>query len=163
MAGGGGGEDIFGAHDVDAALGIDELGDVDVAGYGDERVGVVAGEMGAVGVLLGEEGDHVADGHFGGSFEVFVEAHGDILRGRFGAGPEEAVGFVAWLRLVHDELEGAGELGLHGGDVDLAVALAGVAVACLEECSLGVDGDIERGAGDHFFVVDVAGVHPGGS
>jgi hypothetical protein len=161
VAGSGGGEDGLGAHDVDTALGINELGDVDVAGYGDERVGVVAGEMGVVGDLLGEEGDHVADGDLGGGFEVFVEAHGDVLGGGFATGPEEAVGFVAGLGLVDDELEGAGELGLHGGDVDLAVALAGVAVAYFEESAFGVDGDIESGAGDHFFVVDVAGVHPG--
>ena len=33
----------FGAHDVDAHAGqVDELGDVDVAGDGDERVGVGA-------------------------------------------------------------------------------------------------------------------------
>ena len=62
----GGGEEGFGAEDVDAVVGVDELGDVDVAGGGDEGVGVVAGEVGVVGVLLGEEGDHVADGHLGG-------------------------------------------------------------------------------------------------
>ena len=60
-----------------------------------------------------------------------------------------------------DELEGAGELGFEGGDVDFAVALAGVAVACFEEGAFGVDGDVEGGAGDHLLVVDVAGVHPG--
>ena len=60
-----------------------------------------------------------------------------------------------------DELEGAGELGFQGGDVDFAVALAGVAVADLEVGALGVDGNVERGASDHLFVVDVAGVHPG--
>ena len=63
--------------------------------------------------------------------------------------------------LVDDELEGAGEHGLHGGDVDFAVALAGVAVTGFEECAFGVDGDVESGAGYHLFVVDVAGVHPG--
>ncbi len=52
-------------------------------------------------------------------------------------------------------------MGFEGGDVDFAVALAGVAVACFEESTFGVDGDVEGGAGDHLFVVDVAGVHPG--
>ncbi len=65
------------------------------------------------------------------------------------------------LIFVNDELEGAGELGFEGGDVDFAVALAGVAVACFEERALGVDGDVQGGAGDHLLVVDVAGVHPG--
>jgi hypothetical protein len=154
------GEEGFGAHDVDAALGVDELGDVYVAGGGDESVGFVAREMGVVGDLLGEEGDHVADGHLGGGFEVFVEAHGDVLGGGFAAGPEEAVGVVE-AAFVDDELKGAGELGFEGGDVDFAVALAGVAVADFEVGSFGVDGDEEGGAGDHLLVVDVAGVHPG--
>lgn len=38
--------------------------------------------------MLGEKSDHVADGHLGSDFEVFVEAHGDVLRWGFGAGPE---------------------------------------------------------------------------
>ena len=84
------GEEVFGADDVDAALGVDELGDVDVAGGGDEGVGVVAGEPGVAGNLVwnlfGEEGDHVADGHLGGGFEVFVEAHGDVVRWGFRRG-----------------------------------------------------------------------------
>ncbi len=63
--------------------------------------------------------------------------------------------------LVEDELEGAGELGFHGGDVDLAVALAGVAVAGFEVGAARVDGDEEGGAGDELLVVHVAGVHPG--
>ncbi len=157
----GGGEEVFGAEDVDAALGVDELGDVDVAGGGDEGVGVVAGEPGVVGNLFGEEGDHVANGHLGGGFEVFVEAHGDVLGGGFAAGPEEMLSVVAWLGLVDYELEGAGELGFESGDVDFAVALAGVAVADFEESAFGVDGDVEGGAGDHLLIVDVAGVHPG--
>ena len=42
-----------------------------------------------VGHLLGEEGDHVADGDLGCFGEIFVEAHGDVLGWGFGAGPEE--------------------------------------------------------------------------
>ncbi len=105
--------------------------------------------------LFGEEGDHVADGHFGGGFKVLVEAHGDVGGGGFAAGPEEMLIFM------DDELEGAGELGFERGDVDFAVALAGVAVSYFEVGALGVDGNVESGAGDHLFVVDVAGVHPG--
>ena len=148
---------------MDAALGVDELGDVDVAGGGDELVGVIAGEgwegWAAGGWGLGEEGDHVADGHLGGGLEVFAEAHGDVLGGGLGAGPDEArgVGFG----LVDDELEGAGELGLEGGDVDLAVALSGVAVSGFEEGSGGVDGVEDGGSGYQFLVVHVAAVHPG--
>ncbi len=64
------------------------------------------------------------------------------------------------LIFVHDELEGSGELGFKRGDVDFAVALSGVAVADLEICTFGVDRDVEGGSGDHFLVVDIAGMHP---
>jgi hypothetical protein len=57
-------------------------------------------------------------------------------------------------------LKGSGEKRLHGGDVDFAVALAGVAVADLKERSFGVDGKEERRAGNQLLVVHVAGVHP---
>ena len=60
-----------------------------------------------------------------------------------------------------DELEGAGELGFECGDVDFAVALVGVAVSCFKESAFGVDGIVDGGAGDEFFVVHVAAVHPG--
>ena len=152
-----GGEEIFGAHDMDTALGINELCDIDVTGNRDKGVGVIAGEVGVVRILLGEEGDHVADGHLGGDFEVFVEAHGDVLGGGFGAGPEEM------LVLMHDELEGTGELGFEGGDVDFAIALAGVTVADFKESALCVDGEEYGGASGKFLVVHVAAVHPGWS
>ncbi len=60
-----------------------------------------------------------------------------------------------------DELEGSGELGLEGGDVDLAVALSGVAVTGFEECSGGVDGVEDGRSGDKLLVVHVAAMHPG--
>ena len=87
VGGWGGDKEVFGAEDVDAAFGVDQLGDVDVAGGGNEGVGVVAGEVGVVWNLLGEEGDHVADSHLGGGFEVLVEAHGDVGGGGFASGP----------------------------------------------------------------------------
>ena len=102
------GEEGFGTHDMDAALGVDELGDVDVAGYGDQSVGVVASHAGKSGVRLGEEDDHVANGHLGGGLEIFVEAHRDVLGRGFAAGPEEMLGVLTWLGLMHDELEGSG-------------------------------------------------------
>ena len=158
--GAGAGEDALGTEDVDAAVGVDELGDVHIAGDGDERVGVVPREMGEVGILLGQERDHVADRHLGGSLQVLAEAHGDVSGRCLGAGPQQPVGGIA---LVDDELEGARQKGLEGGDVDLTVALACVTVPGFEESPLGVDGDVQGGAGDHLLVVDVAGVHPGRS
>ena len=73
---------------------VDELGDSDVAGDRDERVAVGAGQVGMVGILVGKESDHVADGKFGSLLEVFVEAHCDVVGGCLSAGPEEAVGIV---------------------------------------------------------------------
>ncbi len=89
--------------------------------------------MGKVGALVGEEGDHIADGHLGGGLEIFVEAHGDVLGGGFAAGPEEMGIFM------DDELEGPGELGFERRDVDFAVALARMAVTDFKVCALGVD------------------------
>src|SRR6201999_1496185 len=78
------------------------------------------------------------------------------------AGPEKARGFRGvWFGFVDDELEGAGEEGFEGGDVDLAVALAGVAVAGFEECAGGVDRVEDDGAFGELLVVHVAAVHPG--
>ena len=57
-----------------------------------------------------------------------------------------------------DELEGAGELGFEGGDVDFAVALSCVAVAGFEESSFNVDGDEEGGSFDELLVVHIPGV-----
>jgi hypothetical protein len=152
-------EEGFGADDMDSVIGINELRDVDVARGGDEGVGVVAGEVGVVGVLFGEEGDHVADGHLGGGLEVGGETHRDVGGGGFGAGPEEAL--ASGFALMNDELEGASEEGFEGGDVDFAVALAGVAVAGFEECAAGVHGVKDDRADGEFLVVHVAAVHPG--
>ncbi len=120
-----------------------------------EHVGLVAGEV----FFFDEEADHVFDGELGGLLEVFAEAHGDVGGGGFGAGPAE---FGSMLRvLVDDEAEGAGEVGFEGGDVDLSVALPGVAVASFEERALGGYGDVEGGAGDELLVIHVAGVGVG--
>ena len=68
---------------------------------------------------------------------------------------------IVEVTLVDDELEGSSELGFESGDVDLAIALAGVAVTYFEVRTFGVDGEIDGGAGDEFLVVHVAAVHPG--
>lgn len=135
---------------MDSFVGVYELGDVEVGGDAGEDVGVFVGE-----VLLGHEKvDHFADGLFGGLREVIVHAHDDVVRRGFGAGPFEVQVFA------DDEAEDSGEGGLHGGDVDFAVSLSGVAVADFEERSFGVDRDVEGAAGDEFLVIEVAGVEP---
>jgi hypothetical protein len=157
-----GGEQGFGAHDMDTALGINKLGNVDVAGNRDEGVGIVAGDVGVIGILLGEEGDHVADGHLSSGLEVQIESHRDVLSWSLGTGPDKTVRIVE-VALVDDELEGAGELGFEGGDVDFAVALTSVTVTDFKVRSFGVDGEIDGSAGDELLVVHVAAVHPGRS
>ena len=152
-------EEGFGAHDVDTALGINKLGDVDVAGNGDQGVGIVAGDVGVVRILLGQEGDHVADSHLSGGLEIQVESHCDVLSRSFSTGPDKTVRIVE-IAFVDDELEGAGELGFEGRDVDFAVALTGVTVADFKVRAFGIDGEIDGSAGDELLVVHVAAVHP---
>src|SRR5437868_6472180 len=62
---------------------------------------------------------------------------------------------------MNDELKGAGERGFERGDIDLAIALAGVTVTNLKECAGRMHGDEERGAGHEFLVIEVARVDSG--
>ena len=48
---------------------------------------------------------------------------------------------------------------LHRRDVDFAVALAGVAVADVEQRALRPDRDVERRSGDQLLVVEIPGVN----
>src|SRR5579872_3218446 len=59
-----------------------------------------------------------------------------------------------------DELEFADEGGFDGGDVHFAIALGGVAVTDLEEGAFYKYGIVDGGAGDEFFVIEVAAVDP---
>ena len=60
-----------------------------------------------------------------------------------------------------EELEGAGELGFEGGDIDFSVALTGVTIADFEERPFNVDWNEEGCAFDELFVVHVSGVGSG--
>lgn len=62
---------------------------------------------------------------------------------------------------MHDELKGSGELSFERCDIDFAIALVGMAVARFKERTFGVDGIVNRRAGDQLFVVHIAAVHPG--
>ena len=105
-------------------------------------------------LLLDQEVDHVAHGEGGCFLQVGAEAHADVVGWRLSARPEQV------LVLVHDELEGSAQESLHCGDINLAVALARMAVANLEERSFDMYRDVERGARHQFLVIHVAGVHP---
>lgn len=64
---------------MDPDLAIHQLGNVQVDSYAGQRVSVVPAQ-----VFLGNEKiNHVANGHPGGSFQIFIEPHGDITRRRF--------------------------------------------------------------------------------
>src|SRR5271163_370494 len=101
-----------------------------------------------------QEIDHLADGQRGAGVEVVVEAHGDVVRGGFGARPLQVQ------VLADDELERADERSLERGDVHFAVALAGVAVANFKERPGRVYGNVQRGAGDEVLVIEIAGHDP---
>ncbi len=161
-----GGKERFRAQDVNPVIGINEFRNVDVAGGGYKGIGVIFGEgrkRRVFGSLfgVGEERDHVADGDLSGFGEIRIETHFDVVGGGFGAGPAEFL--AGGGAFVNDELEGAGEEGFEGGDVDFAVALAGVAIAGFEEGSGGPDGVEDGGAGDKVFVIHVSAVDPGRS
>ncbi len=137
---------------MDAFVAVNELADDEVGGDAGEDIGFFFGEA----FDGDEEVEHFADGDLGGEGEVLIHAHDDEVGGSFGAGPFEVDVFA------DDEAEGTGERGFHGGDVDFAIALAGVAVADLEEGAFDVDGDVEGGAFDEVAVIHVAGVGAGG-
>src|SRR5439155_19117673 len=143
-------KDGFGEHHVDAFVAVDEFGDVEIGGDAREHVGIVAREM----LFRDEEIDHLADGERGAGVQVIVEAHGDVVRGCFGARPLQAH------VLAHDELKRADERSFESGNVHFAVALSGVAVADLEERAGSVHGNVERGAGDEVLVIEIARHNP---
>ena len=126
-------------------------GYVDIHCHAGQHIGIIAAEV----FLIDEEVNHVADRERGGFLQVRAEPHADVVGGRLRTRPEQV------LVLVDHEAEGPGKEGLHGGDVDFAVALAGVAISNFEERSLGMDRDIECGSRDQLFVIHVTGVHPG--
>src|SRR5579859_2543055 len=64
------------------------------------------------------------------------------------------------LILVNDKAKRTGQKCLHRSDIDLAIALAGMAVANLKECPRRMNGNEQSRTRHEFFIVNVAGVHP---
>src|SRR5580698_2854740 len=64
------------------------------------------------------------------------------------------------LILMHDEAKGSSEKCLHRSDINLAIALACMPIACFEKSSLGMNRDIKCCARDKLLVIHVARVHP---
>src|SRR6185312_13661107 len=127
---------------------VDELSNIDVARHTDQHVRVVLAEPAAH-----EEVDGLTDGRLGCGDEILVGAHGDPVGRRLGARPRKVH------VLTDDHLKCSDERGFQGGDVHLAVSLACVPVADLEQRTGGVNRDIQCGAGDKLLVVEVARVH----
>src|SRR5437870_3552385 len=136
-----------------AAFAVHQLGDAEIGGVASQQVRVLAAQFEAG----GEEVDHFAKSDLDGKVEVFVEAHGHVVGGRFGEGP--ANGPV----LANGEAEHAGKNGFEGGKTHLAVALAGMRVANREQSATRVNRNVQCRAGDEFLVVEISGVNPGRS
>src|SRR5579883_252594 len=144
-------ENALGDQSVDALGAVDRLRHVEIHGDAAKGVGVLAGEV----LFRYQEVDGVAHRVDHRLVEAGVEAHGDPMRRRLAAWS-----FQVHV-LAHDELEGSRERGFHRGDVRLAIALSGVAVAGLEERAFHVYRNVEGGALDEVFVIQIAGVDAG--
>ena len=83
-------------------------------------------------LLLDQEFDHVAHRVLGGFLQILAESHGDIVGRAFPRAARASVPVLV------DDKAGRFPLrvGLERGDIDLAVALGGVAVAGLEQRAL---------------------------
>src|SRR5205807_6666983 len=105
--------------------------------------------------LFDEEIDHLADRNLGRLIQVLVESHGDVVRRGFSARPQNMNIFA------HNELERASQGSFECREMHLAVALARMAVADLEESPFCENGKEERRARNQVLVIEGACVNPG--
>ena len=143
-------EDALRNQPVHAHRAVHQLGDVEIHRDAGEHVGVLARHP----LFRHQEIDRLAHRILGGRHQVAVDPHDDPVRRRLGARPLEVH------VLADDHLDGAAQRCLHRGDVDLAIALAGMSVADLEQRARHPHRNEERRAGDEVLVVEVAGVNP---
>ena len=136
---------------MDANIAVHKLSYVDINRNAGQHIGLIAVKV----LLLDKKVDHVAHRESRGLFEIRAEAHADVAGRCLRSRPEQM------LILMNDELEGAGEKGLHRSDIDFAVSLPGVAVADFQQGALYVHRDEEPGARDEIFVIEVPGMHSG--
>ena len=138
-------------HPVHALLAVDRLGHAEVHGQRAELVGVGRREVGAG----ADEGDHLAQRLLHREVEILVQAHGDEVGLRLGAGElqHRILGAAA---LHQRQAEMPGQADLQRVDADLAVALHAMAVAGGEQRALVEHGQEQRGALGQFLVVEVA-------
>src|SRR5450432_973147 len=141
----------FRDHAVDALFPIHQLGNLEIGGYAGEDVGFFVGET----TVTHEEIDHLADGDLRGNGEVFVGPHDDEVGGCLRPRPFEVQIFADY------KAKGSGQRRLHGGNINLSVALAGVAVTHLKQGPFYVHGDEKGGAGDQISVIEITRMDAG--
>ena len=72
-----------------ALFAVDRLGDPQIPGEAAQHVGVLTVDVCA----LGDQSNHVAQGHLDAAVKISVQAHGDVMRWRLGLREPKAVIF----------------------------------------------------------------------
>ena len=102
-----------------ALVRVHKLCDVQIRGDAGEHVGVIARHM----LIVDEKFNHLTHRLLRSFIQIQIHSHGDVFGRRFRAWPGEMQ------ILAHNKLKSADEGSFHRGDVHLAVALPGVAIA----------------------------------
>ncbi|MPM04507.1 hypothetical protein SDC9_50785 [bioreactor metagenome] len=139
-------EPLLGQDHVDALLAVDDLRDLEIGSEAEQHICLIAREMRAAGHQL----DHVAHRLAHRLVEILVEAHRDQLVGGFGEGGLDLE------VLAHGQAETSLERRLDGGDADLAIPLATMAIAGGEQRARVEHRQIERRARAQILVVHIA-------
>jgi len=114
-------EYVLGNHAVNHLVQIDRLRNAEI----NRDIGELIRVARAQALFLHQKVHRFLRRGFHRELEIAIDAHGNIVRGRFRSRPHQ----VFALRLVHDELERGRERGLDRGAVHLAVALRGMGIA----------------------------------
>src|SRR6201999_1461678 len=112
-------KNCFWNHGMNAFVAVNQLRDVDVGGDAGQHIGVVTREA----LLRDQKIDHLAYSPLGRFGQIFVQAHGDEMRRRFCARPAQVHVFA------DDQLKSADQRRFKRRNVNLPIALTGVAVA----------------------------------
>ena len=102
-----------------AFVAVNKFSNVYVAGDAGEHVSIIAAHV----FDADEKINHLTHGNTRGFMQLRMKAHADVMRGRLSARILLARGFM------HDELKRPDQRSFERGDVNFAIALAGVSVA----------------------------------
>src|SRR6266568_5193005 len=144
-------EDVFRYHAMDALDAIDYLRHLEIDRDAGERVGILARQP----LLAGEEVDRFTDRHLHRLFEILMQAERDPMRRRLGARPAQG------LALDQIEPEGSRQRRLDRRQIDLTVALGGMAIAAHEQGAGNVNRQIESRPDREVLEIDVAAERAG--